>query len=340
MDPVSHVAVGRILAGFPERCARGCIAAAVLGALAPDIDVVLVPFGWDRYLRVHEAGTHSILGTFACALLVALVVGFVRRAARYGMLVFFAWIGTLSHLTLDLLSSARHRLGWPFVEAVVSLPAVAMADPWLLGICAAGLLVVLAIRSPDRSRRAGHAVIAAAVVFLALKGVLGASALASYRSARDARGDPVQARVIEASWASLDTWNVLDRTPHRLRFWRSRARQPAEEVFSWPVVAESGLVHASRSLSTVRNFLRSHELAFAVELPQEPNRTLVLWSDIRFCWNSETGGPAIEPIVTTEQGGTRLACALWFGGELDALGMPIRELVKIGRLSQERRFVR
>ena len=47
---------------------------------------------------------------------------------------------TISHLGLDLVSGARIRVGWPFVQQRVSLPLVAMADPWLIGICVAGLL--------------------------------------------------------------------------------------------------------------------------------------------------------------------------------------------------------
>jgi membrane-bound metal-dependent hydrolase YbcI (DUF457 family) len=340
MDPVSHVAVARTLAGLSERRVCGYVAAAVLGTLAPDADAVLMPFGWDRYLRIHEAGTHSLLGTVAVALLAAGVVRRFQRSADYRPLAAFAWMGALSHVLLDLVSSARHRLGWPLIDTVFSLPAVAMADPWLLGLSAIGAIAVILGRPADRSKRMAVASIAATVLFLTLKGILGASAFVGYRTARDQRAELVEARVIEASWASLSTWNVLDRTPRQLRFWRAKAHQPAEEVFSWPIVPETPLVHASRSFSTVQNFLRSHELVFAVALPQGPDRTLVLWSDIRFCWNPDASGlPQIDPIVKAASG-TRLACTLWFGGELDALGRPIRELIRIGGLSQERSPVR
>jgi membrane-bound metal-dependent hydrolase YbcI (DUF457 family) len=336
MDPVSHAAVGRTLVAMSDRRTPGRIAAMVLGTLAPDIDAVLMPFGWDRYLRVHEAGTHSLLGTIACALLLAAVIRLFRRSARYRTLALLAWVGTLSHVVLDLLSSARHRPGWPLIDTVVSLPAVAMADPWLLGLSAAGAIAVIASSAP-RSTRAAGAALAVTVAFLMIKGALGASAFLGYMAARDLRAEPIEARMIEASWASLTTWNVLDRTPRHLRFWRARARQPAEEVFSWPLAPEAPIVRTSRSMSTVRNFLNSHELSFAVALPQGANRTLVLWSDIRFCWNPDVpGARQLAPIVEAHEGATRLACALWFGGELDALGTPLREVVKIGGLSQER----
>ena len=64
MDPLTHVVVGRaVIAALPDerRLGRGAgAAAAALGALAPDVDVPVALAGWDRYLRVHEIGTHSM----------------------------------------------------------------------------------------------------------------------------------------------------------------------------------------------------------------------------------------------------------------------------------------
>ena len=65
MDPLTHVVVGRaVVAALPDECRLGrrAAAAAILGALAPDVDVRVALAGWDRYLRVHEIGTHSIAG--------------------------------------------------------------------------------------------------------------------------------------------------------------------------------------------------------------------------------------------------------------------------------------
>ena len=103
MDPFSHVAFGRTLAALhtPRVRARGTIPAVVLGALAPDADAVLMPFGWDIYLRAHEVGTHSALGSLAIAALTALVVRVSVRGSRYPALVAAAWAGGLSHLALD-----------------------------------------------------------------------------------------------------------------------------------------------------------------------------------------------------------------------------------------------
>ena len=70
MDPLSHVIFGRTLIALDRRgrFGAGAVAAAALGALAPDIDAIAIWRGWDVYLRVHEIGTHSIVGSVAIAI--------------------------------------------------------------------------------------------------------------------------------------------------------------------------------------------------------------------------------------------------------------------------------
>jgi membrane-bound metal-dependent hydrolase YbcI (DUF457 family) len=336
MDPLSHVSLGRTLVGVlgPRDAGgprSGAIAAAVLGALAPDIDSVLMPFGWDRYLRFHEIGLHTIVGTVVCGLLTAGVVRVFARSSYRG-LVFCAWLGAVSHVLLDLLSSARLRPGWPIVDTVVSLPVVAMADPWLLSLCVAGAVTFWL----GRSGRSTRIALAATVAFVLAKASAGAVAFSGYQTARDRAGEPVQARAIEAEWASLTRWRVLDRTPERLRVWNAETGKEAALLFAWPLPEESDAIRSSRSLSTVRNFLRAHQLGFAAALPQDDGRTLVLWSDIRFCWDPGVRGSLqLDPIVASPVAG-RIACALWFGGEFDAAGRAVREIVKVGGFTQSR----
>jgi membrane-bound metal-dependent hydrolase YbcI (DUF457 family) len=336
MDPVSHVSLGRALAGVlsprdSDRSMRGTIAACVLGALSPDLDAILMPFGWDRYLRVHEIGSHSILGTVGCALLTAAAVKIVTRS-QYKTLAFYAWVGAISHVLLDLLSSARLRPGWPIVDTVVSLPAVAMADPWLLALCAAGGLCFWLFNDA----RAARIVLAVTTIFLLAKAAAGTVAVSAYRVERDRAAVPVHARAIEAEWGSLTRWRVLDRTPSQLRIWRAATGQPATLSFSWPLEHEDELITKSRGLSTVRNFLMAHELVFAGVVAAPGNGSYVLWSDIRFCWNPDApSAPQLEPFVRSREAG-RIACGLWFGGEFDAAGNPVREVVKIGRFTQTR----
>jgi membrane-bound metal-dependent hydrolase YbcI (DUF457 family) len=334
MDPLSHAALGRTLAAVSPGTAAGraTAVAGTLAALAPDLDAVVMPFGWDRYLRVHEIGTHSLLGSVGCALLTAAVVRAFAPGARWRALLPAAIAGAASHILLDLLSSARLRIFWPVLDAQVSVPLVAMADPWLAAILVAGAAALWLVRAPER--RTASLALAAGTTFLIVKGALGLVAIDAYRRAEGGR--PGTSAIVEARWAALTEWHVFDRTPAALRYWRSYGDGGgARLVLAWPLQAESPAIRASRALSAVQNFLRVHPLAFAVSLPGPGGEERVLWSDIRYCWDpSGAGSPQLEPKVVVN--GQSISCALWFGGEFDRTGRALQQLVKIGGFTQTR----
>ena len=168
MDPLSHVICSRTLLeiGRQRPLHRGTTAAAMVAALAPDSDAVLMPAGWDIYLRVHEVGTHSLVGGLVTACGVAVLVRLVARSAPWRGVAVAAVIGTLSHLALDALSGARLQLFWP-LQVRTALPLVAMADPWLVAIF---LAAAIGLRlAPQRARLVSVTVLGIAVAFLAFK---------------------------------------------------------------------------------------------------------------------------------------------------------------------------
>src|SRR5688572_26788867 len=180
MDPLSHMALGASLGALTagEARIRGVVPAAVAGSLIPDLDAVVMPFGWDRYLRIHEIGTHSLPGTMACALVAALLVSRHPRAREWRLVLLAAWLGAAGHVLLDLVSSARIRALWPIVDRQFSIPLVAMGDPWLAAILAAA---IPALWLGDRFRRRAVAgVLCAALGFLGVKAIGARSAVAHY----------------------------------------------------------------------------------------------------------------------------------------------------------------
>ena len=326
MDPLSHVVCGAALVNLAQGQRRrpGMAIAAMLGAIAPDIDVLLVPTGWDIYLRAHEIGTHSLLGSIATACAAAAIVRAFTHGSRYWTLLAGTSIGALSHLALDLLCGGRLRVGWPLLDARISVPLVAMADPWLVAIFISGALALWAGRRQPRAAALGT--IAAAALFLAIKGIGLEHALATWT---DGPGiDRVADRVVEARWGSLNQWYIFDRTPGSLRQWLLDSRGGAPRLLlTWPISVEPPLVKRSRSLTTVRNFLRVHGLGFAVER-MEGSETRVLWSDLRYC------RPGVFPAGTA--GRNQIACDLWFGGRFSAGGNPLIEFVQVGGWLQTR----
>ena len=351
MDPVSHAALGRtLISAFrvtaSPRPTRAAAVAAILGSLSPDIDCVLMPFGWDIYLRAHEIGTHALAGALVCGMLTAALVRAFARQSVYRELAAAACIGAASHVALDLVASARLRPAWPAMDAVASLPIVAMADPWLFALCVLGPIAIWGTRrrrppepsaaSPGVERRAARLAVASVAIFLTAKAGLGAAAIAHYDRARAAQERPVIARVIEAEWASLSTWHVFDRTPEALRAWRASVGGAVEQTLAWPIEPESSAVVASRELATVRNFLRAYELGFAVTGSKAHDHTAVMWSDIRFCRGRSGDETTLPEPVMPRAAAVPIACALWFGGELSGDGTPLRQIVRIGRLTQTR----
>jgi hypothetical protein len=239
-----------------------------------------------------------------------------------------AWIGALSHIALDVLSGARIQIGWPLVPGRASLPLVAMADPWLLAILAAGAAMTLVHARPVR---VAWISLALAAAFLSGKGAMASTVDI---------GEAADRRVFEARWASLTEWYVFDRSGGALTQWHvGRGLRPTR-LLVWPTIPESPLVRASRSLAAVDNFLRVHDLGFAVEEPGADGETQVLWSDLRFCrrvdQTADAAAPAPIVSAATAAGLTRMACGLWFGGVFDRGGRPINQVVKVGGWVQTR----
>jgi membrane-bound metal-dependent hydrolase YbcI (DUF457 family) len=343
MDPLTHIVVGRAVVAAADdgpRAARGVAAAAILGALSPDVDAAIAFSGWDRYVRFHEFGTHSLAGAFAMACLTAVVVGAVgrfrdrrrdgdaktaalhRTLPGFGVLFAAAVAGAMSHLILDIVCGGRIRLGWPLVQDRVTVPLVAMADPWFIAICVVGLLALWPGRRPLRF--VSRAIIGASIVFLGVKGALLARALhVAHLNAR--------LPSIEAHWGSLTDWSAFERTDVSVRA-RTISGAGASATLSMSRVLgpDTPLVRASRSLETVQNFLSVHDFAFPIERPVDDGRTEVLWSDLRYCWPSK---PLDARLVRADGS---ISCGVWAGGEFSTDGHPLRQVMKIGSVVQTR----
>ena len=345
MDPLTHLVVGRavVAAARDETNDRAVGAAAMLGALSPDVDSVLAFSGWDRYVRAHQYGTHSFIGALIMAALAAAVAkrsaeafalrrtherranandrsakasaerSPARSAAAFPTVFAAAAAGALSHVLLDLIAGARIAVAWPIAERRVSLPLVAMFDPWFIGICTGWLLMLWPVRVT--LQRASRALVAALVAFACLKGVLLGVAIRRSGIAPDAPS------AIEAQWASLTDWFVFERSRDLVRSSAISSRGgPPVVLMTHAIVPDTGFVRASRALDDVRNFLSVHDFAFPDETHDAAGRVSVLWSDIRYCWPAEAGarwGPATH-------------CGVHVGGLFDAAGTPIVQVLRIG----------
>jgi membrane-bound metal-dependent hydrolase YbcI (DUF457 family) len=324
MDPLSHVALAHNLVRLrqPSPAATGVIPAAVLGALSPDVDVFLLPRGWDRYMTVHESGTHSVLGALVCAALAAALARAVWRRGWYVAMLAAAITGALSHLWFDLSSGATIRLFWPLVETRVSnLGVFAMGDPWV----AVWSIVTAIVIARRRERRVRTAVIfcAGLAIFVAVKTATRVEAARVFRTHVLELGEVL----ILPVWGSLTAWEVYGQDTTNVSQWLIDARTGSiERRMTAPVLGSSGADHpiVTQSLDwdTVRNFRRTHGFAFA-RTTTVGGTTRVMWSDLRYC--QPAAGSGQQPV-----------CAVGAGGEQVAPATAPRLIVTIGNVVQTR----
>lgn len=317
MDPIAHVVLGHCLNVCREpEAVRGRGLAITLGALAPDIDLLFMPAGWDRYLVAHEIGTHAIAGALTSGVLAAGVATLVRRRTTYRALVLPAVIASVSHVFADLLSGASIRLGWPLLDGRVSnVGVVAMADPLMIAFAVAGGAAMLIW---PRRRQWLAVVWLTVLALLALEVTfMRERAEVEYR-ADPRRGATLGDYVVEPTGSTLTRWRVFDRTATTVRAWSIDVSGAVNLDFVVPI--ESGdpaLIHASLEWDTVENFRRAHDLTFARATQQG-----VEWSDVRYCWGiNGSGSPQ---------------CGIWAGGEFSRPPHLARLIVRVGDLVQGR----
>jgi len=145
VDNVTHSLVGWTLGqtGLKRKSRKG-LAALILGANMPDIDVFL---GWAPWapLATHRGWTHSLLG--GVALMPPVLAGLLwlldrwqlRRGAeftsglpmRFGWLVVLSYIGTLTHPLLDWQTSYAIQLFTPFDKRWYHADTLFILDVWI-----------------------------------------------------------------------------------------------------------------------------------------------------------------------------------------------------------------
>jgi len=163
LDNLTHSLVGWSLgqAGLKTKSRKG-LAALILGANMPDIDVFLGHAPWDP-LAIHRGFTHGLVGgvLFLPPVLAGLLwlldrwqlsrlVAFKSGLPmRFGWLVLLAFLGTLTHPFLDLLTTYSVQLFSPLSSAWYHSDALFIIDIWVW------LLLAIAIGISKRREQKG-----------------------------------------------------------------------------------------------------------------------------------------------------------------------------------------
>ena len=153
MDNFTHSLAGWALgqAGLKTRTRKG-LAALILGANMPDIDVFFGWFSWAP-LAMHRGFTHGLVGgvlvlpPFLAGLLWLLDRWQVRRGTtfksglemHFGWLIALSYLGALTHPLLDLQTTYSVQLLSPLSDAWYHMDSLFIIDVWVWSLLAGSI---------------------------------------------------------------------------------------------------------------------------------------------------------------------------------------------------------
>jgi len=127
MDPITHFTAGYFLGRRWGAGTEG-LRAMTLCTLLPDIDFLIIFWGYESLGSIHRSATHSIVGLLIIALLVASVYVLWKGEDTGLQVLPWCMAGVLSHLVLDLFSYSTS------LAKVIGLPGAPEKPDYLEGI--------------------------------------------------------------------------------------------------------------------------------------------------------------------------------------------------------------
>ncbi len=134
MDPLTHGVIGlgvSALSGVPVGL-NSITIGAVLGAMSPDIDIVVKYWGDYKYLKHHRGPTHSIFALVGLSLVIATGLFFIFKDYNFLRILLWTFLGSLSHTFFDGLNSYGVRPFMPFTKKKYLANVLMLYDPFLM----------------------------------------------------------------------------------------------------------------------------------------------------------------------------------------------------------------
>lgn len=135
MDTLSHALIGLAVAGLsghPLTLNDPVYLAAIIGAEAPDFDIIAQARGNMAYLKQHRAFSHSVPGVVLWAGAISGAIHFFLPQSPFFQTFFWAAAGGLSHTFIDYFNTHGTAILWPFRKERKSYPLLNVFDPILL----------------------------------------------------------------------------------------------------------------------------------------------------------------------------------------------------------------
>lgn len=134
MDSLSHALIGIAVAGLsgqPLSLHDPIYIATILGAQAPDFDIIAQLKGKFSYLRQHRAFSHSIPGLGLWSIIISIGLYAFMPGTNFLLLLGWAFAGGLSHIVIDYFNTHGAAILWPFRKERKSLQLLNVFDPIL-----------------------------------------------------------------------------------------------------------------------------------------------------------------------------------------------------------------
>ena len=130
MDPITHSVVGLAIASMRGEPIIGAISiGATLGAMSPDLDIVMQYKGHLAYLKNHRGMSHSIPFLAAISLIISIILSFIFPETAFFRILLWTFLGALSHSLLDILNSYGAQIFWPLSKKRYSGSLLLAYDP-------------------------------------------------------------------------------------------------------------------------------------------------------------------------------------------------------------------
>src|SRR5690554_4832272 len=130
MDPVTHGMVGLAIASISGEPIIGAVSiGATLGAMSPDLDIVMQCKGHLSYLKNHRGMSHSIPFLVGISMIISMILSFIFPGTTFLKILLWTFLGTLSHSLLDILNSYGAQIFWPLSKKRYSGSLLLVYDP-------------------------------------------------------------------------------------------------------------------------------------------------------------------------------------------------------------------
>lgn len=130
MDPITHGMVGLAIASISGEPIIGAVSiGATLGAMSPDLDIVMQCKGHLSYLKNHRGMSHSIPFLAGISLIISIILSFIFPETTFFRILLWTFLGTISHSLLDILNSYGAQIFWPLSKKRYSGSLLLVYDP-------------------------------------------------------------------------------------------------------------------------------------------------------------------------------------------------------------------